>query len=110
MNQVVVGEGVAASQIHGEPVGLTFLAAQRKPRQLLGAFVDHGVKGLCQPRKVVGDLCPETPRAAVRQHRQIIARFQPRAAVGAERLNVPNSTKWLPLPLVPICVMALSCR
>src|SRR5215218_3050295 len=113
----MIRRGKPARQAHREPVFLTLLSRELKPRQLLRLpfeapstlLGDLGVAG--------GYLVADAPAPRVGEEGQVggpASSGASRRAFSASRssgtVKAPNSTKWLPLPEVPSCTRAVSLR
>ena len=81
MDDSVIRRGEATRKLHREPVFLARLAAEREPRQMAQRRIQQRMLTRRQLGIRLRDLEADTPRAAMRQQRQILARLQPKLLI-----------------------------
>ena len=83
-----------------------FLAVQVEPREAAQFLRQFRMRRHRQLRVMIRHRRARAAAAAVAKQRQVFARLRPRS--GFSIVNMPNSTKWFPDPLVPSWPRALS--
>ena len=110
VDQRVVRRRVAAHQLHRRPVLLPVVGGQVEPRQVRERVRQLGM--MARARRGCSASPPAFPVPRLPEWLSS-ARYSPGGEAERRRratVRTPNSTKWLPLPLVPSCDQALSFR